>query len=299
MSVFSILSVFLTYILIKNHVSGMPKKYLYLAAFICNIYMPIHAPCFNASPYVGMFGFNLWHNLTYIAMKPFAIISIILFFSLISSYKTKPILITEFICFSGFLFIASLFKLSFAFGFMPCLLVMMIIDFIKSKGKNILNYILFGATMLPTGLLMIWQKTQLFDQTSEIEFDFLKIWLLYTDTPLISIGLSLAFPLIILIFNYKDLIRCKIYQFSWFFAAVNILIFACLCESGPREMHGNFGWGTHFAVGLLFVVSMCKFLNQVRNISKFKLTIISSILGMHMLCGINYIIRFLCENTYI
>ena len=153
--------------------------------------------------------------------------------------------------------------------------------------------------MLPTGLLMIWQKTQLFDQTSEIEFDFLKIWLLYTDTPLISIGLSLAFPLIILIFNYKDLIRCKIYQFSWFFALVNILIFACLCEFGPREMHGNFGWGTHFAVGLLFVVSMCKFLNQVKNMSKFRLILISSILGMHMLCGINYIIRFFCENTYI
>ncbi len=60
--------------------------------------------------------------------------------------------------------------------------------------------------------------------------------------------------------------------------------------------HGNFAWGTHFAIGLLFVISMYKFLDKIKNMSNFQLIIISSILGMHILCGINYIIKILYTN---
>ena len=299
LTIFSILSIFLTYFLLKNQVENISKRHLYLLSFICNIYMPIHVPVFNASPYAGMLGFNVWHNSTYIAMKPFAVLSIILFFKLIKTPSIKSISIAKFIYFSGSLFITSLFKLSFAFGFIPCFLIIIIMDFIEGKRQCALKYILFGATVLPTVLLMIWQKTQLFDQTNEIGFEFLKAWMIYADSPLISLILSLAFPIVVLIFNFKDVIKDKVYRFSWIFAVFNVLIFAFLYESGPRIEHGNFGWGAHFAVGILFIISIYKLLEKIKNVSKFRLAFISAILGMHILCGVNYITRFLSTNAYL
>lgn len=292
----NILSIIFTYMLFKIHLKNIPKEYLYLAALVCNIYMPIHIPSFNPSPYIGMLGFNLYHNSTYIAMKPFAVLSIIIFIRLMNQYYNKTISILEWICFASCLFITTWFKPSFMFGFAPYMLIILIIDFIKGKGKNILNYIIFGTTTFPAICLMLWQKTQLFDQQNGIEYGFLKVWRLYSNNPLLSLMLSIAFPLIVLIFNYKDLLTCKLYQFSWFFALINIFIFAFLYESGPRMADGNLSWGTHFAAGLLFIISMYKFLDKIKNMSKIKLIIVSSILGMHILCGINYITKILYTN---
>ena len=294
----NILSIFFTYIILKMNIKNISNEYLYTAALACNIYMPIHIPSFNSSPYKGMLCSNLYHNSTYIAMKPFALLSVILSIKLMSKYHTKSISILDWSCFASCLFITTWFKPNFMFGFVPCMLIIMIIDVIKRKGKNILNYIIFGTTTFPAIGLMLLQKTQLFDQQSNIKFGFFKVWRLYSNNPLISVILSLSFPLIILIFYYKDLLVDKIYRFGWLFAIINTSIFAFLYESGERFSHGNLGWGAQFASGLIFIISMYKFLDKIKNMSKIKLITISSILSIHVFCGINYIIRFLCTNTF-
>lgn len=295
----NILSIIFTYMFFKIYLKNIPKEYLYLASLTCNIYMPIHMPQLNVSPYLGMCGFNLYHNSTYQAMKPFAVLSIITFIKLFNKYYDKTISILEWISFASCLFITTWFKPSFMFGFAPCMLVVMIIDFIKRKGKNILNYIIFGTTTFPAILLMLWQKTQLFDQQSGIAFCFFKVWRLYTKNPLIGLILSISFPLVVLIFSYKDLLVDKIYKFSWLFAFVNISIFAFLCESGGRFEHGNLGWGAHFAVGILFITSMYKFLQKIKNMSILKIVITSAILGMHVFCGVNYILKYLFTYNFV
>ena len=294
----NILSIIFTYILFKIHLKNIHAEYLYVAALVCNIYMPIHMPLLNSSPYLGMFCFNLYHNSTYQTMKPFAVLSIIIFIKLFNKYYDKTISILEWISFASCLFITTWFKPSFMFGFAPCMLVVMIIDFIKRKGKNILNYIIFGTTTFPAILLMLWQKTQLFDQQNGLEFCFFKVWMLNTKNPLICLILSILFPLVVLIFSYKDLLVDKIYQFGWLFAVVNISIFAFLCESGGRFADGNLGWGAQIAVGILFITSMYKFLYKIKNISKFKVVITSGILGMHIICGINYVLNYTFMNYY-
>lgn len=306
LTIVSMLSIFFTYIFFKMHIKNVVNVYLYAAALVCNIYMPIHIPFLyispivnRSSPYLGMTCFNLYHNSTYISMKPFALLSVIIFIKLMNKYHTKPISILEWLCFAFALFITTWFKPSFAFGFAPSMLIFMIIDFIKGKGKNILNYILFGTTIIPTIGLMLWQKTQLLDQQSGIEFGFLKVWRVYSNHPLINIILSTAFPLVVLVFCYRDIIVDKIYQFGWLFALVNIFIFAFLYEPGPRLTDGNFMWSAHFAVGLLFVISMYKFLDKIKHMSKFKLIIVSSVLGMHILCGINYILKYLIDKLFL
>ena len=239
LTMLSVLSIYFTYVLLKNHLPNISKEYLYLAALVCNMYMPIYMPCFNGSPYLGMLSFNIFHNSTYIGMRPFALLSIIIFLKLFDKYYIKPISLLDWICFSSSFFITTWFKPNFMFGFAPCMLILMIVDFIKGKGKNILNYIIFGTTVFPSVFLMLWQRAQLFDQSSGIGFEFLKIWKVYSKNPLMALALSIAFPLGVLLFNYKDLIKDKVYRFGWLFAIINIFIFAFLYEKGLRMTDGN------------------------------------------------------------
>lgn len=122
-----------------------------------------------------MFCVKIYHNSTYQAIKHFAILSIIIFIKLFNKYYNKPISILEWVPFAFCLFITTWFKPNFMFGFVSCTLVIMIIDFIKIKGKNILNYIVFGTTTFPAFFLMLWQKTQLFNQQNALSFAFLSI----------------------------------------------------------------------------------------------------------------------------
>lgn len=149
--------------------------------------------------------------------------------------------------------------------------------------------------------LLVWcycKKHNFSINKAILNLDFLKYGGYISNNPLISVILSLSFPLIILIFYYKDLLVDKIYRFGWLFAIINTSIFAFLYESGERFSHGNLGWGAQFASGLIFIISMYKFLDKIKNMSKIKLITISSILSIHVFCGINYIIRFLCTNTF-
>lgn len=54
----------------------------------------------NSSPYLGMFCFNLYHNSTYQTMKPFAVLSIIIFIKLFNKYYDTTISILEWISFA-------------------------------------------------------------------------------------------------------------------------------------------------------------------------------------------------------
>ena len=191
------------------------------------------------------------------------------------------------------LFIATWFKPSFAFGFAPCAVLSVLFDFFKSKSKNIYKFVFLGLMFVPTAILMLWQRTQLFDDygVSEICIGIFKVWSLYVRHPLAALILSCAFPIVVLIFNFKDIIKDKIYRFSWIFAMFNVLIFAVLYESGPRMSHGNFGWGAHFAVGILFIVSMAKFWQKIKEVNILKTVVTSLVLGMHLIAGLNYFLQ--------
>ncbi len=295
----SLLSIYLTFILLKYLLPQVKKENLYALSLICNMYMPLYIPYFNDYPYLGLLSFNLFHNPTYIAMKPLSILSIILFVRLMDKYHIKSISFSEWVCFSFSLFITTWFKPNFMFGFAPCMLIIMIVDFFRGKGKKILNYIVFGTTVFPSLLLMLWQRTQLFDDSNGLGFGFLKVLRLFSKNPCMSLMLSMAFPLTVLLFNYKSLIKDKIYRFSWLFTLVNLSIFAFIHENGVRQADGNLVWGAQLAVGILFTISICKFINTIYSKNIRYIIIVSSVLGMHVFCWINYYIRYLESGVYL
>ncbi len=288
------LSVCFTFILLKKLVENVQNHWLYIISLILNLYMPLYVPIINKDMYLGMISFNLYHNPTYITMKPFAILSFFLFIQIREKILAKERDVFKYIFFALALFIATWFKPSFAFGFVPCAVVAILVDFFKGRFKNINKFIFLAFMFLPTALLMLWQRTQLFDDdgVSEISIGIFKVWSLYVRHPLAALVLSCAFPIVVLIFNFKDLAKDKIYRFSWIFAMFNVLIFAFLYESGPRMAHGNFGWGAHFAVGVLFILSIAKFIQRIKKINIEKTVFGSLVLGMHLIAGLNYFLKF-------
>ncbi len=299
LTLFSLVSIYFTFILLKHLVHGkISNEKLYLAALICNMSMPIYIPVINEHRYLGMLTFNLYHNSTYIAMKPFALLSLLLFFKLFRKYHARKISFLEWLGFSVSLFLATWFKPSFTLAFAFCMLIIMIFDFINGKGKNIFNYLVFGTTVFPALALILWQKSQLFDDNSKLAFGLFKVWSIYTKNPYTALLLSVAFPLVVLIFNYRDLIKDKIYGFGWLLGSFNIAIYALLYETGVRLMDGNFGWGAQFAVGVLFVVSLYKLLSKIKTTTVYRLTVISAVLGMHVLSWVSYYIVLLYGGSY-
>ena len=133
LALFLCLSVLFTFILLKKLVGNVQNHWLYIISLILNIYMPLYIPIINKDMYLGMLSFNLYHNPTYITMKPFAILSLFLFIQIREKILEKELDVSKYILFALALFIATWFKPSFAFGFIPCVILAVLIDFFKKK----------------------------------------------------------------------------------------------------------------------------------------------------------------------
>lgn len=290
LTLLTLLSIWATFKLLKYLLPKISCVSLYAAALVCNMYMPLFLPFFNDYRYLGLPSFVLYHNSTYIAMRPFALFSILIFLKLRDQYFLEKIKFREWIIFSFLMFITTWFKPNFIFGFAPSMLIIMIIDFVRGHGKKILNYIIFGSTIFPSIIFLLWQQSQLFNESPEgsLGFSVFKVWGCYARHPIIATVQAIAFPLVILVFNYKDLIKDKTYGFGWIFAVVNICIYAFIHENGWRQIHGNLGWCANFGCGVLFIISMYKFLSTVCCKNLKYIIITSGILGMHFLCWVNF-----------
>jgi len=81
--------------------------------------------------------------------------------------------------------------------------------------------------------------------------------------------LSILFPLIFLILNFRSSLKNPSLQLAWitFIAGASQMYF--LAEQGNNFYHGNFRWSAQFALFLLFVASLRFFLQKVFIIGKF------------------------------
>ena len=146
--------------------------------------------------------------------------------------------------------------------------------------------------MFPSVALMYFQQTVLFsggNSNSQMKLGFMVGLRAMAHHPQIKIFLSLIFPLVILCFVFKELIKDRFYAFGWFHMIVNLCITVFVYETGYRLHHGNFIWSSFFALGILFMVSLAKLvkLGQERRIGALALS--SGALGAHVFCWINYV----------
>lgn len=232
----------------------------------CLMVIPIFVPFINRHMY-GTFAGNCWHNENYHGMRAFSVLLLVFLFDLIDDYL-KKFNIKQMIVFALLLAIINAIKPNFILGFAPALLVMMIADIIRSKGKGFFRWVMFGMSVLISLPVLLWQYFVSFDasvETSEgaslifVVGDYFKLFA----HPILDFFTGMAFPLAMLILFRREFFGNRFYKLCMGGFIVAFLEMFFIAESGERFVDGNMGWGLQFFIYLMFLLGIAEYYRYV------------------------------------
>lgn len=303
LAVVSVWTVFLTEKLLRV-LSLQEKQSIYTlsGALILNLVMPFFLEWAGKYRYVSYQSGNLWHNSTYLCMRVFALTSMLCYLKLEKNYQER-LDKKQWFLFAFLLVITTGIKPSFLTVFAPAMALKLLWDlFHKVPFKQIF---FFGCAVLPACGVVLWQNMVLFGEDTGQGFA-LNPWFtfsLHADRPKAAVLCSIAFPVVVVLFSIKELIKDKHYFFSWMMAGIGFLEALLLAETGSRSNDGNFLWGYCFAVFYLFVLSFVKWIGLWKAkkyvwLSRGMAGIAGVVLFYQLYCGVYFFIRLLGGETY-
>ena len=254
----------------------------------------------------GVYTPNPYWNATYLSTRPF---SIICFFSGIVMMDTyeKGISRKDYWIFALSLLLTTMAKPSYTFVAVIVFAVILLYRFLLSKGKNIKQSVIFGLAIIPTGLMLLYQFSDIFTGTNSqgeqtgIAFEIGKAWSVYTRNIPLSMVMALAFPLGVLIINLPRLKNTSWFRHGWQVLTVGWLMLLCLYERGFRMEHTNFSWGYMHGLFFVFIVSVLMLLqNTLQPKGKLRAVLVGAgWLGYlwHLGCGIVYFLYIYAGNN--
>lgn len=250
----------------RNWATGMVLSVLTVSLFFISMLYPppgIYLPGIRFK-YVGVFTANPFHNATYMAARPFAVLAFLWFVKLLPVYERgirmqnygesddgKPTL-SDHVLFSVFLLAATMTKPSFTIVMAGAAGLVMLYRLFHSRFKNLVPAIQLGLCFVPTFIDLLYQYRGVFMGSDEAEggigFAFGEIWGYYCDNIPLSICLAIGFPLLVLVLNFRELKKDTMYQFSWLVYLVSLCMTFFLYEKGFRKPDFNFSWGYMYGV---------------------------------------------------
>lgn len=284
LAVVTVASVLLTEQLLRRMTGQDRQSTLTLAAaLILNLVMPLYLEAAGSYRYVSYQSGNLWHNSTYLCMRLLALAALLYYQKLEEVYHNR-ITMTQWLVFAVLLVVCTGVKPSFLTVFAPVLAFKLLWDL--CHGVRFRQVFCLGASVLPACGVILWQNMVLFgeDTGNGMTFAPWYTFSLHADRPKLAVLCSLAFPLVVLAGSLlaltkeqwrqmnngkgeaesknRDQMRLdRWYVFIWMMTLVGFAEALCLVETGSRSRDGNFLWGYLFAVFLLYVVSLVKWLS--------------------------------------
>lgn len=243
--------------------------------------------------FYGTYSGNPWHNATYIATRPFAIISFFSFASLLNNYENKVDL-KDAIVFGVSLFLTTMTKPSFTFVLVSTAGLIMAYRLIRSKFSNIKNTLLLTVCFLPTFVALLYQFRDVFGSGNTAEehgigFGWFEVWNYFSENIPASIFYANVFSIVCFMWFVFDLKKDGLYRFSIEIFAVSVLEAGLLLEKGDRIHHFNFGWGYMHGIFFLEVVTALKLVQQTISGKKKLLSVIGWIFfAIQLVAGILY-----------
>lgn len=275
------------YIFHKNHHS---TKSAAMAAMALVIVMPLlsYYSCENKSIdticiasihiYLGNIAPNQWHNSTLILAMPF---NLMLFYFAIKNITSERL--ASYVAMAALSALSILCKPNFALSFLPVLCLGILI---MNRDNFLLSIIKCLIVAVPSFILLLYQwyytfvNSNLFSTDAKTVVAPFFVWSHYTPHIPISLLLSIAFPLTILLFFYKQLDQYT--KFGWFNFIVALSI-AIIFSEQPNWGAGNYFWAAIAANYILFTFSLNLLLKQPLN-SKSKIAF--AFLGLHVASGL-------------
>ena len=231
------------------------------SVFICKLCVPEWSPLY----YDDSFATQPWHNSTYILMRLFGICCFVMFYLMQKDYQEK-IKLRDCALFTLFLILVNCSKPNFIIAFSPIMLLMLIYDFVRSRGKTFKNAFLFGLCVLISCAVLLYQYAIVFPSNGNDKV------ILSLANGLGFIGkdnkfvlhllLNLAFPLyvsVLYFINRKKMndLSHRMFIEMWAMFVLSFLEFLFVVESGSRAADGNFEWGLSFFAYMLFMTCYC------------------------------------------
>lgn len=253
--------------------------------------------------YVGVFTPNPFHNATYMAARPFAILAFFSFASLLPKYEEgyggkwkhseKGVDLREYVLFSLYLLLATMAKPSFTIVHVGAAGLLMVYRMIRSKFRNFLPTIQLGLCFIPTFADLLYQFKGVFvpEEGAEggIGFCFGDVWALYCDNIPLAIGLAAGFPILVLLLNFKEMKNNMIYRFSWQIYAMSFVMAFVLYEKGFRKPDFNFSWGYMYGIFFAFVGALVVLLQATASKKRPWLLAVQWLAFLwHVACGLYY-----------
>ncbi len=257
--------------------------------------------------YLGVFTPNPFHNATYMAARPFAILAFLWYVKLLDCYEQvgngsaegKAVrhlpdgIWQDYLLFSVFLLLTTMTKPSFTIVLVGAAGLIMVYRMFRSKFTNFKATILLGLTFIPTFIDLLYQFKGVFVPDEGVEggigFCFGDIWSLYCGSIPFAIGLAVGFPILVLILNHKEIKTNTLYRFSWQIYAMGFAMAFLIYEKGFRAPDFNFSWGYMYGIFFAFVGAVVVLLQATAKRKRPILLILQwAAFGLHLLCGLYY-----------
>jgi hypothetical protein len=262
--------------------------------------------------YLGQISPNIWHNPTTEFVMPFALLLFWYSYKFLENKKKKYLYLSII-----FLVLNIAIKPSFAFCFAIVYPLYIFAEFLKKK--SVLNGV---VPRIKSNIKLIKWLSPLFIAVVLIGIQW---WLLHQDASLshgqyiadiaikpfyaisllsnnimLSMFLSILFPLSFLIFYRKEIKNDKLYGYGISYFIVGVAIATLLTEIGETAKFGRLAWQVMMCCYIWFFVTIRAFLKVIyeRGYLIIQDKIIASMLFLHFFSGIIYIIKYLITGNY-
>lgn len=266
-----------------------------------NLVMPIYIKAIGEFRYISYQSGNIWHNSTYICMRLAALAVLLYYFKLHERYP-EGLNPKEWCVFALLNIICTGIKPSFLLAFSPVMGVALLVDLIR--GIPFKRIFVFGSALLPSGLVILWQNSVLFGESTGngMGFDPWYIFSLHAQIPKLAVVCSVLFCALTVLATWKKVLLEKKYRFIVGMSALGFLEALCLVESGRRALDGNFLWGYSFCLSVLFAVCGVKWLQMLERKGSTVNAVVKLGLGLvygwHLACGLYFFVRLVFGASF-
>ena len=278
--------------------------------FLSSIYIPVLQPCFYKLGIVT----QPWHNITYIGMRLFAVLTMCFFSDILDEYQRK-LAFRDWLKIALPLTIATGIKPNFLLAFSWTLLLFLIADAVKGRfrKKTLLQCIKMGTTVFPALIILYLQSKVLYGGTGgSTGGEASGIGVALVSSRFFSLGLKgtilklargLLLAIIVAAYNIKK-DRRKASKFEYILYLTALLQVIVFYETGRRANHGNFYWTLYISGYLLYVRIIAGWIKNLRDINwqsvreKSYAIITSVLVAAHLVSGVCYFILLNMGSHY-
>ena len=240
-------------------------------------------------------------------LAPFALLAMLAFYRVWPTMRGKLDL-RAYAVYTVLLTVATSFKASLIFAFAPALLVLLIVDFVRTHAKNLKNEIVMGCSVFPGVALCVIQASVLFAEDDSgvkliftVPFDHHRmLWGPFNEAGALGLARSFVFVAAVGLLLGRAAWQSFRYRFSLFTFAVSLAEALLLVESGERLYHANLWWGPFICFWVFWLESVSVFLQQLRAKAApcWRLVLCAAALAWHVISGVCFLVMLMRGVSY-